>query len=529
MPTADEYAWIVSKRIMGWETFKDNVLDYLRDYDSALASEVWHSSGTFTALGLAADGNDEFKITGFTSEGIVGIDGLGGFINMDQQSADVEDVFFENTNVTDYYVAVMRADLPQGIVVAQGDGLPNWDTKKEVIGWAANPNSVVNNGTTMTFVVDSVTENAVTNAGRTVAVYKTVPDKNAITESLALEEIAVVWDSPNNKITTTTVGAGGAGVFGQDSPSTTAADYIVVLLGPRVSRNTDLRTLTDWCFIGIVEGVGAGGPPTVFDVTDQNVMAIPLSDLTQITRYEGTRLKVEVKAIGGESEVPQISVKDSGANVVFSVDEDGDILTESNLRIKGTTLLDGLVTIDDSAIVKGVLKTSPGTTHDIGDRLAASRWRFGHVDCINIIKQGQDGILPRLTPDPAVYWQEPDFGVADQKIWAVYPLGGQLCFYLFNDLGDANTLFMRVDRSGMTADEVRIFTDLKADGSLYAGGDGGALVGSTGITDQSVAVAGTGDCPVTTSAGAGTPTNTEWLKIYIGANTRYIPCWTSTT
>jgi hypothetical protein len=175
-------------------------------------------------------------------------------------------------------------------------------------------------------------------AGRQVAVYKKTIEKSAVTYAKALEICTVAWDAADNKITTTTWAASGAGVFGQDTPSTTASDYTVVLIGPRVSRNTDLSTVPAWCYVGFVTGAGAGNPPAVFDVTGQNLMNIPLSDFTQITRYENVppdRLKIDVKALAGEVGVDQIRVTKLGTGVTFSVDEAGNTLA-GTLRLNHT-------------------------------------------------------------------------------------------------------------------------------------------------------------------------------------------------
>src|SRR5690606_29601129 len=96
---------------------------------------------------------------------------------------------------------------------------------------SAAPSVVVDNTGTITFTIDSVCEAGVSHAGRTARIWKVIPGEGATTEAIAIEDVAVVYTAGNNKITT-------MGTLGQSAVSTTAADYMVALLGPSVKRNT---------------------------------------------------------------------------------------------------------------------------------------------------------------------------------------------------------------------------------------------------------------------------------------------------
>lgn len=335
MSSGDKKLNIVTKRVLGWQSFKDNLLDYLDDHDQDLITQVFKTSGVFTALTLAAAGTDNYAITGYGALGVVdGIDGQGNMLDLYSRKAYNDTVPFENITTNDYHVAIRKASLPQGVTVSQEDGQPNFDTYEEVVGWEADPDTVTDNGNgTITFQVDSVTESGVTNAGRTVAVYKKIPGLGALTEAVAVEILTVAWTGGQNKVTT-------ASDFGQTTVSTTASDYRAVLLGPRTSRDTDLRPLSDWCFVGIVSGK-TGSPPDTFDVSDQELIDIPFSDWSHIVRYESVppdRLKVEVEALSGESGVDQIRVNHLGTGVTFKVDEAGNITTLGSLSMTAGSL-----------------------------------------------------------------------------------------------------------------------------------------------------------------------------------------------
>jgi len=407
MTTGDKFLSMTENRILGVESFKDHLADVLKTGAQQSNMKLYHNSGTFWALGLAADGNDKFKLTGFMSGEIDALDGLGNFLGLAENQALCEDVLFENTDSTLYYVALQMARVPGGLFINPVDGLPTWDYQEEKIGWEGTPNSVVDNGNgTMTFVVNNVTEAGVSHVGRQVAVYKLVNHKNALAEAVALETCAVTFSGGNNKITT-------AGVFGQGAaPSTTAAHYAVVLLGPRVSRGTNLSTLPEWCFVGTVTGAGAGNPPSVFSTSGQNVFSIGMSDLSQITRYASNgRLKVEVKALGSEIGEDQIRVVKFGSpdSINFKVDELGnvtilgtltvstlisnfhDVVVNGDLEVKGLTTQRDVETVYSNEIITGTLTVGDANT-DV--HVAKGEWHHHTVAGADVLTI--DSLLSRI-------------------------------------------------------------------------------------------------------------------------------------
>lgn len=262
MTTGAQVLNIVDKKIIGSADFGARLSGYLRTLVRDQNARMFDTDMTHgTGLTLSADGNDKFKIDG---SDIVS-DGVGNFLDAD--AGTHEGIQFENTSAIDYYVALKYALKPSGISINPRTGQPNYVKYIEEIGEQANPTGVTDNGSNITFVVDSVTEAGVDNTGRQVLVYMKTPAGNAITEVIAIETCTVSYSGGNNKITTT-------GILGQSTVSTNAADYEVILLGPTVKRYTDLRPISGYGFVGIVTGAGAGNPPTTFDVSDQNVLPI---------------------------------------------------------------------------------------------------------------------------------------------------------------------------------------------------------------------------------------------------------------
>lgn len=429
MATGDQFISITENRILGYESFKDYLFEYLREDIHTTIGRIFNKDGTFETISLAADGNDKFKLT-WSETGVNVVDGDGYWLRLDSRATDVEGIQFENANTIDYEVGVQKADIPNGLFINSFDGLPTWDTMEEIVGYSGTPDAVVDGGSgTLVFTVDTITESGVSNVGRQVYVWKRQAGKAALAESDALELLTVAYTGGNNKITT-------VGNFGQgSSPSLTAADYVVVLRGPRVLRNTSLKNDASSCYIGDVTGVGVGSPPSSFDITEQNEFDIPLSDLSDIVRYEnasGTdRLKVDVQAYSGESGDDQIRVTGSDTFTKFSVIESGHagvggpatgsyyfrVYGGSSL-IDGALRVTGLTTLDDA---------SPDTD-DAND--------FGHEDY-----QWDKAYINNIFLDSH------NAPSADRYHWKITAENSRLEFYAVSDDYASESRFLYFDRT----------------------------------------------------------------------------------
>jgi hypothetical protein len=356
MSTSGVYADIYRKRLLGTEDFRDRIVDYMRTLVQESMERSFPSGSVHdTQIDLSAGGTD--RVTVGTGGAEYATDGLGHVFAL-AQSAYMT-AYFENTNAIPYYVLLHEAEVPDGVQINPRSGLPEYIGIREEIGLHADPDSVsvVGGGTQLEFIVDSVTEAGVSNAGRTVAVWKIVPGDNATTEAVAVQYLTVTWDGSNNKITT-------ADLMGQSPASTTAADYQVCLLGPVIKRNGSWdATTADYCFIGAVTGAGAGNPPTAFDMGGQRVAVATLDDLADITSRHPTtdRLKIDVKSYAGDSTDEQIAVRDTGGAIVFSVDGDG------NMYVAGTQDIYDTVTVYSSETITDNLSAGDATsdTHTI--------------------------------------------------------------------------------------------------------------------------------------------------------------------
>lgn len=249
-------------------------------------SRVYPDDGVFGERLTFAAATDTFTIIGDSDC----TDGIGNVLVLDEATEPGTAIAFENSNAVQYYVGLEKCERPVGIQNNPRTGAPEYQYTEEDIGSSGAPTSVADLGGTIQFNINSVLESGVDHSGRQVMVYLNTPDANATTEAVAIETLTSTYSAPNNLIET-------VGTLGQSTVSTTAADYTVIVLGPTVRRNTDLRTVSGVVFLGLVTGGGAGNPPTAFDTDDQNVIDVSLSSFNQALDAFIQEVDVSVEAL----------------------------------------------------------------------------------------------------------------------------------------------------------------------------------------------------------------------------------------
>lgn len=258
MTTGSQFAAFNLKMLLGFQDLGARGILAVRASHIEATQARWDLDGVFnTKLTMSSPGAAQVQVDG-TSKAT---DGLGHILTTSLAYKKV--ATFQNTNAIVYDVGLMYAEVPAGIRINPRTGKPQYDRYQEEIGFQGAPTSVVDNGNgTLTFNVNSVTEASVSNAGRLVRVYKVIPADGAATMAIAVEECTVAF-GPNNTITT-------VGKLGQTTASVVAGDYVVVCMGPRVSRNTPLSTTLGVVYIGTV--TGNGGTPSAFSNANQTLL-----------------------------------------------------------------------------------------------------------------------------------------------------------------------------------------------------------------------------------------------------------------
>jgi N-acetylneuraminic acid mutarotase len=266
MTTGAENWLITPNRLTKSTDLKDRFQDAIQQSIADSLEKVYPDDGVFNTRLTFSGFTDGFAIIG-TSEAT---DGDGHVLDLSQATDDGSAVPFENTAATTYYVALRSIERMSGIQINPRTGAPEYELTKEDIGELGEPDSVSDLGGTIQLNINSLLEPNVDHSGRTVMVYLNTPADNATTEAVAIETLTSTYSAPNNLITT-------VAQLGQSTVSTDPADYTVVVLGPTVRRDTDLRVVDGIVFIGMVTGGGAGNLPSAFDNSDQNLIDVNLS------------------------------------------------------------------------------------------------------------------------------------------------------------------------------------------------------------------------------------------------------------
>jgi hypothetical protein len=325
--TGDRRVYLYVKKILGIVELGTWALDYLRGLFTTLAERVWGASGFFTAVDIDIDITDEISLTPQPD----GADNAGHMVK--PVAAHYQHVPFENTAATTYHVALGYAERAYGVEQNPRTGEYEYRAVEEVVGVSGVPDAVAVAGAGLSITVDTITEVGVSNAGRTVLVY--LNDLATPIDAVAFEECVVAWDGANNKITT-------VAQFGQAAPSVVPGDYTVILLGPRIARNTDLRTVPSLAYVGNVTGGGAGLVPAAKDTSDQRVFFTGgVGDLADVLTHDGAgHAKIEVKAYGAEAATDrQIAVLDVALGTrPFYVDKAGNVAVGQTVSAPTTTL-----------------------------------------------------------------------------------------------------------------------------------------------------------------------------------------------
>ncbi len=269
MSTGDKRINLYLKKFLPQQQFQENFQFYLQDRVEDFISTMYPESGLFTDITNVIDSTAIDTIDVKTP--ILGTDALGNLVSLDPTLA--LNVPFENATGVDYFVGLrfnfLDAANTNSAEINVRTGKLEFTFDQEAVGEVGDPDLVVDNGTTLTLRVNTVTEPSVSNAGRTVRIFlKPRQDGGSLgplSEAIPFEDVTVVFTGGNNEITTTSLLGQTAGLV-----STDTSDYRAYLLGPTIKKNTDLSLDPNVIYLGKVTGVGAGSSPTAFDLTGVN-------------------------------------------------------------------------------------------------------------------------------------------------------------------------------------------------------------------------------------------------------------------
>lgn len=274
MSTDQEFTRIYNKKIMPLSHFKDLFLDFLRQITLDSGKDVHENDGVFGDIkatvepesGGAFNQIDIARLAAFRA-----VDGEGRTLIFGAADSRLQDINIPPGAGNIFHVGLEQPDVEAELETNPRTGEAEYSKFKELPGRVGTPDTVVDNGGSITFRVNSVTESGEDHTSRQIRVWLKSradggPGPLTTVEATAFETLTVSFSTPNNEVTT-------AGVLGQTTVSTTPSDYRIQLVGPTVRRSSteDLKAATGVFFLAEVTSVAASAviPSGNIDIASQ--------------------------------------------------------------------------------------------------------------------------------------------------------------------------------------------------------------------------------------------------------------------
>lgn len=416
MSTNREWASLEAGAIVSLSQLGTNLISPVRAEHEQLAADLWGAGGVLggSKVSLTYGSSPSAQVTlagnfaAYTGDG----DRVAGLTS----ETWWQGVPFANSGATTYYIGAAACDVPQD--VRQGsDGGYYYTHHIERVGVVWNPDSVsVVGGTSLELDMATAVEDG-WGSGRTrvVVVWLTTPASGS--SSVAIHVGTVVESSGTFKISI-------PNLMGQESlggASTTAGDYNVALLGPRIT-STDISANTAYFFMGTITS-------TVFTNTAQftiDSMATMEANLEGHAAESGAHSPssmLDAYNTSGAGDVVKLSAFDGSqapgaADVIFdaSVSGIGLIATDGQAaalvdgQILSSLLLDGSAhagnTYDHGAAIHDLICIGDGSVFIVGaagsgsncarrltlNSLSSPSWSFAHGATLYCVEDDADQI-----------------------------------------------------------------------------------------------------------------------------------------
>jgi parallel beta-helix repeat protein len=283
-----------------------------------------------------------------------------------------------------YDAHAIIVEQPSGVYANPSEGTIQYGKVTRILGNKAQPDSVTDNGSTITFKIDTLlgdmsgATDDPDQAGRQVVVMLAAPE--SATESVAIETLTSTWSGTENQVTTT-------GLLGQDTVSTSQADYLVFLLGPTLFDSA--MGPLDTVHLARITSVAAANPITTIDTSFQDVLDVNMSELSEILyKCAHGQVKIGIDMLASEDDTTesQIRVRKSDNTVYFDVDGRGYVTTQKILTDTTIEATGGALTFDDTLV------SSP-VPFSAGADTALTTYK---TNIIGAIKEAQEGHEERL-------------------------------------------------------------------------------------------------------------------------------------
>ena len=215
MPTGDKRVNLYHKRNVPQEGWEEHFFTFLDNKVNDTTRAAFLSAGVLDdkQIGLTSSVNDTISLD--LTDADRGIDDSGHIVDLGNLDASLyEDYPFENNTGDTYYVGFRYQSVPNDLERNPRSSEPEYPWYLDTIGELGNPDSVTDNSTDITLVIDGILENGVDHSGRPVVVWLVNPVSPV--DSVGYYTGTVVYSGGENQVVIPYTAL--AGPLGQTAP-----------------------------------------------------------------------------------------------------------------------------------------------------------------------------------------------------------------------------------------------------------------------------------------------------------------------
>lgn len=252
--TASTWHRLSAAAILSLQALRENLLLPTREQHRQLLEDLFGGAGG-GIIGTSAASLTYSSSTLTLAADREAVTGSGYRLLLDASDAAWTSIPFANSGATTYYIGAQAQDRPTRALAGLG-GVLSYEADVEDIGTLGAPDLVTNNGDgTLTLRLNSLVAPVWSVGGtRPVVVWLVTP----VTAGLEAVYEGTCSASGGNVVVTV------PHLLGQTAVSTTAADYRVLVRGPRITT-TNIATNPDYCYLGsVTSGAFSGTSQVMF-------------------------------------------------------------------------------------------------------------------------------------------------------------------------------------------------------------------------------------------------------------------------
>lgn len=373
MATDQSFARLYNKKILPLDQFDTNLLQYLRGLiDDSITISYFKSTVLLNQIPVVTTGLNQVNV-GATGGPYKATTGLGKVIKFNANDSRLQNIKIPPLAGVPFGVALETALIEDKTEINPRTGAVEYRNIREELGRVLSPSSVTwASGTnTLTFNLDNHFSTSLDNSGRTARVWmKSLASGGAVGPQVAVDgpgvnaafyEAVVTFDGTHVQLTIVS-----ATPLGQVVPSTVASDYLILVKGPTVTRQSieDMRNTTGAVYLATVTSVATATaiPAGNINTLDQRTATFQSTDISAviITDPHGFA-KIQVTADASDNGQAQVSVRNNAAVTTWSVNEKGvQVGAQGTFAAVAASAVAG-VTATGDGIAAGVVGTGGGT------------------------------------------------------------------------------------------------------------------------------------------------------------------------